>query len=117
MTQPDTFQMTTLRFIQLLESYGAKPNRWPQGERGSAMVFAEKFEDAQVLLSEAQALDAVLNSYKAPAPSDLLQARVLKRAQAETPTPQTGRVSSPKILPLRALDEVFTSEFLEQDTP
>lgn len=92
-------QMTTLQFIELLETYGAQPSRWPDAQRRNALVFAEKFEDAQTLLNEARALDTVLDTSSAPAPSELLRARILKGAGA--PKPQSA--SNAKILPLRAI--------------
>ena len=146
--------MTSLRFIQLLESYGAQPNHWPSEERAAALAFAEKFEDAKTLLSETQALDVALNASIPPAPSDLLRARVLKRAQTQATAPQAARVSRSTLLPFRAiaatllvgvfvgissgylspqnsedtqtlyaeqsydwLDEVFTPDLLDEDTP
>lgn len=98
-----TSQMTSLRFIQLLESYGAQPARWPQDERDSAMAFAQKFEDAKTLLSEAGTLDAALSDNVAPAPSDILKARILRSAQAETTAPDITVTSKAKSLPLRAI--------------
>lgn len=91
--------MNSLRFIQVLESYGADPQRWPASQRCAISAFCARFDDAQSLRQEAQALDSWLNLACAPEPSDLLKARILKRAE---PLPQLS-VSLWQALPLRAV--------------
>lgn len=70
--------MTEDRFFEILEAYGANPERWPEAERAAAQAYAEAHADTVTeALQSAAALDALL----APTvvePSDLLQRRLLK---------------------------------------
>lgn len=69
------------RFEQIVAAYGAEPRRWPADERAAAEAFATAHADAATLLAEARATDALLEAAQdAAAPSDLLAARILKRA-------------------------------------
>lgn len=73
--------MTRERFEQILEAHGADPARWPAAERAAAAAFAERPE-AAALLSEAAALDALLDGAETPPPGELLQRRIIKAGQA-----------------------------------
>jgi len=79
--------MNTLRFIEILQSYGAAPARWPADERAAMQAFADKFEDARTLLTEQAALDAALDTQTAPAPSEFLRARILASADKSAASP------------------------------
>lgn len=69
-------EMDRTRFEQIVASYGADAKRWPEHERADALAFAAR-EGAD--LRAAAALDALLDAVPAPAaPSDLLQARILR---------------------------------------
>lgn len=69
-------QMDQARFDAIVAAYGADPRRWPIEERAAAQAFAR---NAGADLSTARALDALLDLAPAPsAPSDLLQARILR---------------------------------------
>lgn len=82
--------MNTLRFIEILQSYGASPARWPVSEREAMNAFAGKFSDAQTLLNEQAQLDAVLDLHIAPAPSEFLRARILGAAAKSAAIPKAA---------------------------
>jgi len=58
------------RFRRIVESYGANPLNWPDGERDSALRFAEENNRAAVFIAEPAALDRTLNDMPIPAPAD-----------------------------------------------
>lgn len=68
------------RFTALLEAFGADPKRWPDAERAAALAFAAAEPAAKALMRDAAALDALLDAAEAPGPSDLLAARLARRA-------------------------------------
>jgi hypothetical protein len=69
--------MTIERFKVLVEAYGANPARWPEAERALAEAFANATPEAQRILSEASALDRLLDAAStAPVTRDL-ETRVL----------------------------------------
>ena len=74
--------MNRERFEQILDAYGADPRRWPETERAAALAFRDAHAGEEAIaLGEARQLDALLDvAREAPAPSDLLAARVLKSA-------------------------------------
>lgn len=73
MTEPT--EMEIKRFRALIESYGAAPERWPEGEQEAALALLEK-SDAQALLRDAAPLDSALDLVEAPEPSEALSMRV-----------------------------------------
>ena len=82
--------MTHERFMQILECYGADPQRWPASERANAMAFAEQnSERVDVAISLEAELDSMLGGSEI-APSDLLRQKILR--QLPTPTPAPTRV-------------------------
>lgn len=69
-------KMDQERFDAIVAAYGANPRRWPAEEREAAQAFAQAHG---VDLSEAGRIDALLDlAPRAAAPSDLLQARILR---------------------------------------
>ncbi|MBI1187928.1 MAG: hypothetical protein GC206_11475 [Alphaproteobacteria bacterium] len=71
------------RFAAIVAAYGAAPHRWPQDERAAAERYAAAHRDeCAPLLAEARTLDAALADAPAPAPSDLLAARVMAAHRA-----------------------------------
>lgn len=89
--------MTFERFDELASAYGATIAQWPVEEQAAAETFAATSADAQAVLNREQALDAAMDAWEAPAPSDALMARILGDAaevgatapvaEAATPTP------------------------------
>lgn len=78
--------MTEKNPIDLIQRYGADPARWPEHMRASAPQILAAHPDAA---RQESALDAALHSVRAPMPSDLLRARILRDAKAtpqDTPT-------------------------------
>jgi hypothetical protein len=69
--------MTLDRLRELIEAYGANPERWPEQERGLAVVFIATSAEAQGLLEEAVALDRALDALPAPEPSQALRNGIL----------------------------------------
>jgi len=70
--------MTNERFLQILNAYGANPQRWPSAERAQAEAFAARHGDewAVALAAEAE-LDALLGSGEGR-PGELLQRRIVR---------------------------------------
>jgi hypothetical protein len=79
-----TPSMNSLRFIQIVNAYGSDPKRWPESERDAAITFSQRGA-AQDILRREESFDAALDQIKAPEPSDLLKARILKTAKAAPP--------------------------------
>lgn len=78
--------MSMARLRAILDAYGAEPRRWPAAERAGAEALIAASAEARALRDEAAALDDVLASAVAPAPSSALRAAVLQAA----PRPQAA---------------------------
>ena len=87
--------MNALRFIEILQSYGSHPARWPDDERAAMQDFADKFDDAQALLDEQALLDAALDTQTAPAPSEFLRARIMAGAAVPNAAPKAANDRMP----------------------
>lgn len=74
--------MDRARFEEIVKAYGAEPARWPAGERVAAAAYAEAHpEEADPMLAQARALDAMLGAFVGErAASGDLAARVLAQA-------------------------------------
>jgi hypothetical protein len=68
------------RFAELLDAYGARPERWPDGERAAALALLARSAQARALRDRAARLDALLDRLPDVAPSPDLAARVLRAA-------------------------------------
>ena len=69
---------------ELLDSYGADPTRWPDGDsrRAAAWVLVQSNDpDAARLTADAAAVDCALNILDAPTPSAALTGAILQAAQ------------------------------------
>ena len=75
-----TTPMNALRFVEIVQAYGADDARWPEAERENALAFAKAHDSAAQILARSRELDGLLDSHTAPAPSDLLKSRILKKA-------------------------------------
>lgn len=71
MTEP----LTQARFIKLAEAYGGAVARWPEAVRAEAMAMARR-PDMQIVLAEAERLDARLDLWTVSAPSAALYGRI-----------------------------------------
>jgi len=69
------------RFAEILDAYGADPQRWPEAERSGAETLLAMSEEARALRDDAAALDMLLDLSAAPAPSPELMADILAAAQ------------------------------------
>jgi hypothetical protein len=70
--------MTSARFRELLDAYGARPETWPSSEREAAEALLRDDADAQRALAEAEPLDQWLDDYVVAEVSPALRARVLE---------------------------------------
>jgi hypothetical protein len=80
--------MNLKRLEQILAAYGAKPERWPETDRRSALALLAQDARAQQLLREARRLDGLLDSLPAQAPhldASSLAARLSERPQEPIP--------------------------------
>ncbi|HKU42154.1 MAG TPA: hypothetical protein VJR89_28540, partial [Polyangiales bacterium] len=75
-SQPKPITLTRLR--ELVDAYGADPQRWPEAERAPAQELIRVDAEAARLLAEAEPLDAWLNAYEVAEPPARLRARVLE---------------------------------------
>lgn len=83
--------MDETRFGALAEAWGGDLRRWPEAEREAARAFAQACPgQAERLLLEAEALDAVLDASPRPAVSAALRDRVI----AAGPRPRGGSGAS-----------------------
>lgn len=72
--------MTLDRLRQLLDAYGASPERWPDDERGAATALMSESNAARGLRDDAARLDALLDLVPARQPSRRLVERALAGA-------------------------------------
>lgn len=78
------------RFAILIEAYGIDPRRWPADERVAAQSLLSASGEAQRLLRQAAALDALLSTpLPSVSPSPALQARILAQVHPQ-PRAQSG---------------------------
>lgn len=89
--------MTTLdRLTEILDAYGADPNRWPAAERADALALVAVSPDARDLVAAAARLDAVLDALPpAQAPSAALRARIVAAAPARSRPRRVAAVLAP----------------------
>jgi hypothetical protein len=69
--------MTSDRFKELVEAYGASPARWPAAEREAALAFAQSSPDARRIVAEASALDRIMDLAATAPVTPQLQAKIL----------------------------------------
>ncbi|HTK36597.1 MAG TPA: hypothetical protein VL358_15100 [Caulobacteraceae bacterium] len=87
--------MDAERFETLAMAYGGDLRRWPEADRDAAEAFRARTPGAAgALLRQAQALDAVLDDWRSPAPSAALRDRVLMG-----PPPRARKAGSMGISP------------------
>ena len=71
------------RFKQILDSYGANPDRWPSDERAAAEDLLGRSAEARDLVAEYAALDSILDVLPAGEVSQSLKEAVLASAATE----------------------------------
>lgn len=82
-----TDRMSLERFEAIVAAYGARPDRWPTAERQAAEILLAGSATARALLDGAAALDGLLDTVPAPAPSPAVRAAILAAApRAATPS-------------------------------
>ena len=65
------------RVRELLNTYGADRNRWPEGAADGDLAPREHLDEARALYQDALALDALLDQAPLPEPSPELKADIL----------------------------------------
>jgi len=68
--------MTETRLLEIIASYGAKPERWPEEERAAALLALESSTEARRAMRDEAGLDSLLGSYDAPPSTLALQTRI-----------------------------------------
>ena len=96
--------MTNERLIEIIEAYGAEPQRWPESERVAALAYMDANPaDAKLALATAAGLDQALDSAKKQiSGTDLLAARILKAATADaeiTPMAAPNTPANDRLIP------------------
>jgi hypothetical protein len=94
--------MDEARFAQLLEVYGADPERWPAAERGDAEALLAASGAARTLHAEAGQLDAMLGLVPAVTPSPALATRIVAQGRATVRRPRRTRRYLAVAFPLAA---------------
>ncbi|MCK5042005.1 MAG: hypothetical protein KAR62_06905, partial [Sphingomonadales bacterium] len=61
---------TKQRFADIISSYGAEQNRWPEADRANMLAFMDKNPSAQTMLDDALSLDSFLNKLHKPKAAD-----------------------------------------------
>jgi len=69
--------MTVDRFDELASAYGAAMFLWPPEEQAAAEALAATSPEAQAVLARERALDAAMDEWEAPVPSEALMAKIL----------------------------------------
>ena len=73
--------ITIERVLELLETYGASPQSWPEEERAAAeILLRDKPLEFEAALAAARALDAMFDEHIGPEPSKDLAAKILAHA-------------------------------------
>lgn len=90
--------MTLDRLDELLDAYGARPERWPDGERDAALALVAGVPAARARVDAAAALDAVLDRAPAVASSAALAGRIL----AGAPRPRVVALPRRRRMPIVA---------------
>ena len=90
--------MTIERFDELASAYGAGIFLWPPEEQAAAEALAAAAPEAQDILAREKALDAALDEWDAPAPSEALMAKILGDA-AEVSAAANVTAPAPRVAP------------------
>lgn len=77
--------MNLRRFGELVEAYGAEPQRWPAAERAAAQALLSGSADARALQERARALDLMLDRFEPVVELDAarMAAQLQQRLDAE----------------------------------
>jgi len=89
------------RLGELLDAYGAAPERWPEAERAAAEDLVRRSPDARARMEQATALDRLLDAVPVVEPSPALVAQVLGAAPRSHPA-RAWRRALAVALPLAA---------------
>jgi anti-sigma-K factor RskA len=73
-------EMDLKRFAAIVESYGARPERWPEADRAAAEALLRVSAEAQALLDAARPMDRLLDAVPTLAPTPDLRAAILASA-------------------------------------
>lgn len=90
------------RFRNIVDAYGAAPQRWPTDERASAEALLASSAEARRLRDEAAMLDRQLDMVPAWRPGPELRDRILAAAAAEDMTAAAAGNNNPRVVDFRA---------------
>jgi hypothetical protein len=82
--------MQLARFTEVLDTYGADPQRWPAADRDAALALLADSQVARAQQQEAALLDAALDAYAVAAPAAALRQTIIASA---APARRTWRQS------------------------
>lgn len=100
--------MTLHRLATLIDAYGARPERWPDGERSAALRLLDESVEARHLRDQAACLDTLLDAAPEPTPSEALLVRIAAIPQS----PQ-----APRLEPLRRAERTPVSDAVARPAP
>ncbi|WP_026791762.1 hypothetical protein [Pleomorphomonas oryzae] len=72
--------MTPERFREIVEAYGAVPQRWPAKERAAAEALILRSSEARELLAHEAGLDRLLDAYRIVPPDRALTGAIIASA-------------------------------------
>jgi len=94
--------MDEIRLRQILDAYGARPERWPEAERAAARALLASSPAARAAQADAARLDALLDAAPAPpAPPAELAARIVAAARPRARVVSLRRAAA-VVVPLAA---------------
>lgn len=94
--------LTMERLVEMLDAYGAAPERWPAAERAAAEALIARSEEARAHQRRAAELDRLLDALPTVAPSAGLRERVLAAAPKRRPAARAWRRALTVAVPLAA---------------
>ena len=106
----DRSHMTIERLREVLDAYGANPDRWPREERAAAQALLAESAEARRSRDASLQLDAILDlapaNESSPALLERIAAAAFQGAATETPVPSRFSRPSLRVLPARARENV-----------
>lgn len=93
-----TASMTSDRFVDLADTYGADLRRWPEGEREAGRALLTARPELNAVLQDAAALDDALDAFRVASPSMALRDRVIAQATLKTKAPRHGWLDRLKLV-------------------
>jgi hypothetical protein len=80
-------EMNRQRLAEIVEAFGASPERWPAAERQAAEALVARSAEARALVAQARELDALLDMAPAALPTSELAGRIMAARPAASARP------------------------------